>query len=383
MAVVYSYETLKSQYMEFAYPLVQIWIEERNLGENSTGFIVSELEVELSSGFEASAVTFSVYGCYDVEKRRYRVEQLKQYARLGYPVRVLLGYGNRMQEVFRGFLAQVSYVNREGDPHHVRIVAMDVKGMMMSNCNVRQLMAGCYSDAVRELFTQSPYQQMLSYGIYSQLSITATPDQRPEEAAEDVGGETIEMVSESDYEFVVKAAKRFHYEFYIDKGNVIFRRAKDTDVCLMKLGTDEGMLEYEISYDMTGLVQTIEARGMDTGRGRVISASGKNSNRISAGNRAKALLSQTKRVYVDSSITSRQEAEYRAGSLLEEMVYRLGTLEAECVGLPELRPGCFIETTGLGEPADNRFYLTQVRHIVSDTGGFRTKIKGKAAAISP
>lgn len=383
MAAVYSYETLKSQYMEFTYPLVQIWIQERNLGENNAGFMVSELEVELSSGFEASAVTFSVYGCYDAQKRQYRTEQLKQYAYLGYPVRVLLGYGNRMQEVFRGFLAQISYVNREGDPHHVRMTALDVKGLMMSNCNARQLLAGCYSDAVRELFGQSPYQQMLSCGIYSQLSVTATPDQKPEGASEDVSAETIEMVSESDYEFVVKAAKRFNYEFYIDDGNVIFRRAKDTDVCLMNLGTDEGMLEYEISYDMTGLVQTVEARGMDTGRGRVISASLKNPNRISLGNRAKALLSQTRRVYVDGSIASRQEAEYRAGFMLEEMGYRLGTLEAECVGLPELKPGCFIETTGLGQPADNRFYLMQVRHIVSDTGGFRTMIKGKAAAISP
>ncbi|MBO5292134.1 MAG: phage late control D family protein [Lachnospiraceae bacterium] len=383
MADTYSYETLKTQYMDFTYPLAQVFIQERDFGENADGFRLSELEVELSCGFEASAVTFSIYGCYDVTARQYRMDKLKKYACLGYPVRVLLGYGSRMTEVFRGFIAQVSYVSREGDPHHVQVIAVDVKGMMMSNCYARQLRADCYSDAVREIFTQSAYQQMNSYGIYDRLSIENTPDKRPDGRSGQVSAETIEMVSESDYEFVVKAAKRFNYEFYVDNGVVIFRKAKGVSGCLIKLGVSAGILEYDISYDVTGLVQTIEARGMDTGSGRVFSASEKYTNKISMGNRARALIAQTKRVYVDAGITSAEEAQYRVSSLLEEMAYRLGSLEAECVGLPELKPGYFIEITGLGEPADNRFYLTEVRHFISDTGGFRTRIRGKAASITP
>ena len=38
---------------------------------------------------------------------------------------------------------------------------------------------------------------------------------------------TVEMVAESDYEFVVKAAKKYNYEFFVSGGNVYFRKAKE------------------------------------------------------------------------------------------------------------------------------------------------------------
>lgn len=381
MADTYVYETLKSQYMDFSYPLVQVWIQEKNFGENPDGLLLSELEVDLGSGFEASAAVFDIYGCFDVTARQYKSNALKKYACLGYSVRILTGYGSRLSEVFKGFIARVSYVSAEGTPHHLQVTALDVKGMMMSNCYAKQLRASCYSDAVREIFMQGAYQQMNACGIYDRLQITDTPDKKPDGMSGQDSADTIEMVAESDYEFVVRAAKRFNYEFYVENGVVIFRKAKDVTGCLLKLGSESGLLSYDIGYDMTGLVKKVEARGADSDKGTVFSASGKYTNKISVGSRAKSLISQTEKVYVDASITSREQAQYRADSLLEAMSYRFGTLEAECVGLPELKPGYFIKIEGLGMPADNRFYLTGVRHLISDDGGYRTRITGSAAGL--
>ena len=63
------------------------------------------------------------------------------------------------------------------------------------------------------------------------------------------------------------------------------------------------------------------------------------------------------------------------------MSYRLGSIEAECIGIPELLPGRFLRISGLGSPADNDFYLTSVIHEYRDDTGYRTRVIGKADNI--
>ena len=70
-------------------------------------------------------------------------------------------------------------------------------------------------------------------------------------------------------------------------------------------------------------------------------------------------------------------------SLKERMTYRLGSFEAECIGLPALSPGRFLDVTGMGAPADNSFYITSVRHEFDTERGFRTMLRGCAAEIKP
>lgn len=375
----YTYESLKKKYMDFTYPFAQVIIGGNDLKDNSDGFIVSEVSVELTSGYEASAAVIQIYGCFDVTNRRYLFEKLKKYILLGSDAAVHLGYGGIMTEVFRGFVAQVCFVNGDAGLHHVEVTALDAKGMMMSGVYSRQLKARSYGEAVKEIFNGPSYQKMSAEGIYTQLRVTDTPDKKAR--TDGVSPETIEMVSESDYEFAVKAARRFHYEFFVDDGTVLFRKAGDGAKELIALGADMGLLNYDISYDITGLVQEVEARGTDHSRGGVFSASSKLKNKISTGNKAKALLSGTKHIYTDSGIHSREQAQYRADALAEETAVKFGGLRADCPGLPELKPGNFVATEGLAGPADNIFYITNVVHRISDEEGYHTRITGNAGSL--
>jgi hypothetical protein len=65
---------------------------------------------------------------------------------------------------------------------------------------------------------------------------------------------------------------------------------------------------------------------------------------------------------------------------MDTMSYRFGTIDCTCVGIPELEPGRFIEITGLGSPAANKFYVTDVTHTFNEAG-YQTKLQGKAAKI--
>ena len=380
----FDYNSLKTEYDNFHYPIVSITVNGKEFSENKKKLGVSDIEVEMTSGFEASIATFWIYGAYDREQHRFIFDDMKSYMLLGSSVVIHMGYGSQVREVFRGFIAKVNFAVPADDMPGVEVTAMDVKGMMMSGSYSRQLLATSSSDAVNEILQQTAYVKMQSNEIITGLEITATPDKNPTGGTSQgtkASDKTIEMVGESDYEFVVKAAKKFNYEFIAIGGVVYFRKAKDNPEILIETGPGRGLRSYGIEYDITGQVETIEVRGMDVGTSKQISATQKLQNKLSQGSKAKALLKKSKKVYIDPTVSSQEEAGYRASYLAEDISYRFGTLEAEFIGLPELTPGRFIKVSGLGTGADNIFYLTTVRHIMDGEEGYVTRVVGKAAGM--
>ncbi len=369
-----TYRELKKKYGDFAYPKVFLSVGGKLLKDNRAKLVLTDVTVDVSVGYEASILTFSLYQVYDEASGSYRLKDFKDYVMLGSKAEISMGYGEKLEKLFVGFISQVRFVKEQETIHHVEVTAMDIKGIMMANGCARQLLAGNFGDGVKEIFDKSLYQKLKAEGIFAGAKIMDTPDKK--DAC------TLEMVWESDYEFVVKAAKYFNYEFFVERGTVYFRRAKETgEASLLELSCEEGLSFYDISYDITGLVKKVEVRGMDASKGQVISAVKQVSNKISLGTRAKSLIGKTEKVVMDAGVYSKEQAQYRADSLMEEMSYRFGNLECECVGLPELMPGHFVDIAGLSQGCDNRFYITNATHVINDTEGYKTFLTGKAASL--
>lgn len=108
--------------------------------------------------------------------------------------------------------------------------------------------------------------------------MTDTPDQTAAVPAETttVTDHSVEMVAESDYEFVVKAARRYNYEFYTECGVVVFRKPKADKEIRIVIDPSCGLYRYDISYDVTGLVNKVTVRAVDAGKAKVISSKVKN-----------------------------------------------------------------------------------------------------------
>lgn len=377
MAASYKYDTLKTKYGDFAFPTLSLSVSGKSFAENKKGFIISDIDIDLTSGFEASQAIYRIYNCIDNETNAYQFNDLKSYILLGSPITIEMGYGESSTEVFVGFIAQVNFVCEEDSQPCVEIVASDMKGVMMSSSYAKQLVATSYSDAVKEVLQKNIYNNMISNTIMKQASIDATPDKSTQEELK----KPIEMVSESDYEFVVKAAKKFNYEFYSDCGNVYFRQARKNAKVLMEMGMSSGLLNYHISYDIRGLVETIEARGMKIEDGTILSSKKKVSNKISMGSKAKSLISGTQKIYIDPTITTKDIADARVDYLTTVMSNRYGKIQCECVGLPELKPGNYIEIEEVGGPSENQFYITRVQHIMDEVIGYRTVLSGVTMKI--
>ena len=380
-----TYDKLKSKYYEFANPRAKIEVDGKEFTGENGDMIVNDIHIELVSGFEASIATFRIYNVYDAESGEFRYDEISKQIVLGKSVVISLGYLNNLEKVFVGFIAGVDFCY-EGEGHlpYIEVSAMDIKGIMMGGSYASQCTTDHYSGAVKEIFNRTAYQNLKSGGGYTDCRVDETADKKTGGDKNKVSDYTVEMVSESDYDFVVKAAKKFNFEFFVDRGRIYFRKAKSNTTTLMTIGSGKGLRKFNVGYSLTGLVATVEARAMDAGQGKLITAKEKYpeaGKSISTGNQAKKLLGDGTKVYIDPTIKSQSQAEARAAALKEQMSYRLGNLEGTCVGLPDLVPGRFIKLSGLGGPTENRFYLTEVVHDFDDQRGFETRVTGCANQV--
>ena len=375
------YEDMKTKYGDFLYPCFRILIGGKDLSTVKNGVVIYRLEADLSAGFEASAVTFYVTEILEADTHKYNEDIMKKYLVLGASAVISTGYAGVTEQIFMGFVSRVRFIHEDSRPMQAEVTAMDVKGIMMSNAYSRQLTAKSYSEAVKEIFTGQRYQKIQSAGVFnSELSVSDTPDKKNDQEKQE-SADTIEMVDESDYEFVVKAAKKFNFEFFIQNGNVMFRKNDTEKKVKIVLGAGKGIRSFDITYDITGLVEEVEARGMNDGEGKLIKAAEKANNKLWSGNTVKSLLENSKKIYFDPTIRDKDEAQQRAKSLMYTMSNRYGRLECECSGIPEILPGCLIKIDGLGAEADNVFYITGVKHTISDTEGYIMYLTGRAASL--
>lgn len=376
----YDYNTLNQKYNGFLDPVAEITANKKDFSKNKDDFIVSDVAVELTCGYEASVASFCVYNCYDREAGRFLWDGLKDYFSLGSQITVKAGYGSSVSDIFVGFVSKVNFVYGGEEIPHVEISCMDIKGVMMSGSHEYQLTATNFGDGISEIFKKSIYEKMKSNGIYTQLNVTATPDKNNSKNNEE-SDITIEVTGESDYEFTVRAAKRFNYEFFTDCGKVMFRKARTPEVTLMSLNTTKGISALSIEYDITGQVETVSVRGTDYKSSELITAKRKLSNTISNSNKANQIISGSEKIYVDSSVKSEGDADYRLENAVERITYGFGLMNCKCIGMPELKPGNFIEIEDMGSPPSNKFYLVEVKHVIDDEEGYITELKGRTDKI--
>ncbi len=373
----YKYGDLKKIYHDFEHPVAVLKVGNKDFADNKNAWILNDIEVELTCGFEASIATFCIYNVFSKYTSTFEFDDLKKYIQLGQKTEISLGYLDQTRTVFIGVITRAEFIYENEEQPYVRVTAMDVKGIMMACGFAKQLKAENYSDAVKEVFTRTAYNKMQQYGMLT-LEVDDTPDKQ---SSEKDAAKTIEVLNESDYEFVVRAARRYNYEFFAHCDTVYFRKARKNKEILMELGPGTGLLGFDIGYDITGLVEQVEVRGMDTGKAKVIQAKEKIKNKISTGSHAKALLKGSIKVYTDPSVASKAEAQNRAEFLAEQTAYRFGSADCKSVGLPELIPGRYIRIAALGTAVENLFYLQTVRHVICQGEGFRTYLEGRTCAI--
>ncbi|MCR4997046.1 MAG: hypothetical protein K6A61_07075 [Butyrivibrio sp.] len=375
-------EKLDEKYEGHYKPIVIICVGEKDITQDKKVKLrVKDVSVKATSELKAGIAEYSIITEFNKDGL-FATEDLKKYISMGTCITIYMGHANESVEVFRGFIAGVNFLFKpeEKDNSVIRVTALDIKGIMMSNCSSKRLKANYYSDAVKEILDQPIYQSIKSNNGITDIIINDTPDKLGGGKQGEDEDNRIETVAESDYEFVVRAAKRFNFEFFTIGGNVVFRKAKSNDQIMGVITPHSSVLSFDVGYDITGVVGNAVVRTLDIGKATKIEAKKKNANKFSLGSKAKPLINGQTYVYIDSAIESQNEAENRAEYILEDTSYRLGSLKMTLKGIPELVPGRFIALKGFGAGVSNKFYITDVTH---EFDGFKytTTIYGKASTL--
>ena len=198
----YEFDDLKEKYGQFQHPVAVIKIDGKSLADKKKGYPVSDITIDLTSGFEASVAEFSVYDVYDESAGKFDLSGSRIKILLGSKVEAYLGYGGVAKKVFIGVITRINYLFEKNDIPCIRVTAMDIKGVMMAGSYSAQLKATNYSDAVKEILERTAYEKLGQQGaqVMTGLQIDITPDKQramtnPPQGASD---RTIEMVAESD-----------------------------------------------------------------------------------------------------------------------------------------------------------------------------------------
>ncbi len=380
----FEYSKLSDAYDDFEFPIVRLTVDGKELSKEEN-LMVTGLDVDLTSGYEASVATITLAGSYNADSKSFDVEKTKKYMLLGSSIIIATGYGNVSREIFRGFIARVHFIippSIEDEIPSVEVTAMDAKGLMMANRHSKRLKAKFYSDAVKEVLETNTFlSQKDEMGKdFTVLNITDTPDKQEGQGESGTTDRRVEMVEESDYEFIVKAAKKFNFEFFIVGGNLYFIEAKKNTTPLIVLSPGCGVGALDIGYDISGIVRSVEVRNINMEDGKFLGNTKKTTTKISLGNKAKPLVEKQSLVYIDPTARSKDDAGYRAQYLMDTIDYRFGSISASFTGLPEMVPGRFVTLSGFGEPLDNDFYLRRVRHMIGNDS-YRIQIEGVANSI--
>ena len=86
----YEYKTLKEKYNDFRNPLVVITVGGKNIVKNDLKLVITDIEVDLTAGLEASIASFSILNAYDNLEDKFLTDKVSKYIRLGSKLCLLL-----------------------------------------------------------------------------------------------------------------------------------------------------------------------------------------------------------------------------------------------------------------------------------------------------
>lgn len=344
---------------------------------------VSDVEVDLVMT-AASHFSFTLVDCYNQDKGEFQSghgENLLETLTLGAEVEVCIGYGDAATTP-TAMLGQVTEISTNfpeaGAPELV------VRGYDHGY----PLTLGKNSDSWRDR-KDSEVVQLIANFHHLDAEIQDTGLKHAQ----------TEQNQLSDWDFLKQLAARnsggdkdVHFEVYVEPGGAGKKptlhfglpRIGSTPVALLAWG--EGLLSFKPEANLAGQVSEVEVYGWDVKNKRPIVGRASADQTSGPGGKSVAqhLGALVRAPDRQPKLRSRQpvftqaEADKRAKAALSDLTKKFLTGDAECVGLPELRPDRTVKLVKLGKAFSKIYYIEQATHRV-DSGGYRTSFKVREA----
>lgn len=268
-----------------------------------------------------------------------------------------LGYGDSLTDVFCGFFYDVLWSDPlDGGTILLEALCLDVRGrLMLTSC----------ADAGAKRTLSQLVEAILGQSCCTQLAPKRTVCQPPED-----WDLPVQRPGRSDYSVVCGAADFLCYEFCAFADELYFGPPRPERDPAVTFDGPNGLMRLVRRRTLAGQCAATAVSGTDDAGERIYSRraragdSGFGTDKMSG-----VLTGDFHRP--EPLVRTMAQAQYLSQARMERSQRRAGGLSGHCVGLPELRPGRFIQVSDLSEPAGGTYYVHTVRHVL-DEAGFQT-----------
>lgn len=360
-------EKLAEKYHQFIKPCYVISINDTEIKKE---FLNQELIVEITTGFEAGFLQFKIWNAFEKDKQKqelYSKREISSLLKLGNVVEAKIGYLDKANTcVFKGYIDSI-YMDYEKHGEIVYTVeCLDAKGIMMNSIHSETKKSiKKYSLATEEILKK--YTSLLS--IKKESFYTQDNDI----------GVLIEQHNESDYDFVVRMARKIGCEFYIVAGNVVFQPVrKKQKQSTIQYHINSYLENFTIHSSLKGFVNHVVVKNNNeavpdkpySAKANSYYKTAENST-ITASTISPLLTERVAKVITDATISSESEAKQKAEIYMNHIAKSAVTGSIVTVGIPELQVGTFCNLKGFGKEFDKKYYISKVIHDIRN-GNFRT-----------
>ena len=265
-----------------------------------------------------------------------------------------LGYGDCMTEVFCGFLYDVVWSDPlDGPTMHMEAICLDVRGRLM--------LTSCAGAGSQRAFSQM-ISDMLSQDCCQDLASRRIIDPPPE----DWDLPTLRPGA-SDYHILCAAADFLCYEFYAFADDLYFGKPRPERGAVLTFDGPNGLMSLRRRRTLAGQCAAIAVSGTDDMGERIYSRQARETDGGFGSDQMGGVLSGAFR-QPEPFVRTMAQAQYLSKARMERRQRQSGGLAGHGVGLPELRPGRFVELTGFSQPLNGAYYVHTVRHSLDKTG---------------
>lgn len=367
MSNITDFSDLKNKYQKFSKPVISLSVISKS---NKDKFVIKDLNIELSCGFSANMATFNVYNVFDGEKKKFNDDKFNQIFQIGKKINISVGYGSAVECVFSGFISGVTYIFSEQDMPHLNIECLDVKAIMMSNNNNKQIIQENYTSSINDIINKSAYKPYYKTADIDGNIKSPNGDDKF----------LMEMTNESDYDFIVRVAQKLGYEFFVSQETLYFRKKRIKTEPIMTISNKNAIATLEANLNIVGMVDSVEVRNFNDKDGSLVKSSVKSNATYSNSSSASKITQGSVKVIIDSTVTSDNEAQIRANEELDKLAWSFGTFLIRTIGLPEIIPGRFIKIEDLSKDINKKVYIVKVTHHIDDNG-FKTSFEGRINSL--
>lgn len=386
LTAVFQAEELSGTYQQYAAPSAKVYIgkPEQELVQEA-GVQIESVRVSLNLNAAASA-ELGITDIWDDQKNAVK-EKVKSKLVCGAMIRIELGYGSELTDVFHGFIYETAM--QFSDMPLMQITVMDVKRLMADNSEI---------DRVWEEQTLSSLFSTLM-NRYEAFGLSLSAEQ---------GDSTIKSFIQrgSDLNLVRKLCREQSLRFvvYGEKAKLV---SKSEEASVLTLTWGKNLISFSKSNSFVnseiivrgtfkkparknssdapgGKSKGGSSGGAGNAGGSSSAGSGKDSGQAGDSGQKKEIIEKRESVLSDgasgsgisksvkviemTSIKSEDEVTSRLEDEVESLKESMDSGRGSCIGMPVLIPGRYLGITGIDRGVDGDYYIKAVSHTFGSDG---------------